>query len=131
MTVHDKTDALTAEMMAIGAAAREAARAMREADDATKTKALPAAAAAIRARKAEILAANALDLDAAKADDMPAAMLDRLTLNDARIEAMAKGVEEVAAPARSRWPRTGALDPAQWARHRARRHAHRRDRHHL
>ena len=49
MTLHDKNDALNAEMMAIGAAAREAARAVREADDATKTKALREAARAIRA----------------------------------------------------------------------------------
>ena len=37
MTVHNSSDALTAEMMTIGAAAREAARAMREAGDADKT----------------------------------------------------------------------------------------------
>ena len=55
MTVHDKNDALAAEMMALGQAAREAARAMREADDATKTKALNEAARAIRATKSEIL----------------------------------------------------------------------------
>ena len=46
MTLHDKNDALTAEMLAIGAAAREAARALREADDATKTKALAGSGAA-------------------------------------------------------------------------------------
>ena len=96
MTLHDKNDALKAEMTAIGAAAREAARPLREADDATKTKALQEAARAIRARKTEILAANARDLDAAKVNNMPAPMQDRLTLNEARIEAMAKGVEEVA-----------------------------------
>ena len=119
MTLHDKTDALTAEMMAVGAAAREAARAVREADDATKTKALREAARAIRARKAEILAANARDLDAAKANNMPAAMQDRLALNDARIEAMAKGVEDVAAQPDpngrelARWTRPNGLDIAR------------------
>ena len=121
MTLHDKTDALTAEMMAVGAAAREAARAVREADDATKTKALREAARAIRARKAEILAANARDLDAAKANNMPAAMQDRLALNDARIEAMAKGVEDVAAQPDpngrelARWTRPNGLDIARIA----------------
>ncbi len=119
MTLHDKTDALTAEMMAVGAAAREAARAVREADNATKTKALQQAAPAIRARKAEILAANARDLDAAKANNMSAAMQDRLALNDARIEAMAKGVEEVAAQPDpngrelARWTRPNGLDIAR------------------
>jgi glutamate-5-semialdehyde dehydrogenase len=119
MTLHDKNDALTAEMMAIGAAAREAARPLREADDATKTKALKEAARAIRARKAEILAANARDLEAAKANAMPAPMQDRLALNDARIEAMAKGVEEVASQPDpngrelKRWTRPNGLDIAR------------------
>jgi glutamate-5-semialdehyde dehydrogenase len=121
MTVHDKSDALTAEMMALGQAARDAARAVREADDTTKTKALKAAAAAIRARKGEILAANASDLAAAKEGGMAAAMVDRLTLNDARIEAMAKGVEEVAAQKDpngrelARWTRPNGLDIARVA----------------
>ncbi len=119
MTLHDKTDALTAEMMAIGAAARGAARAMREADDVTKTKALREAARAIRARKAEILAANARDLEAAKANNMSAPLQERLTLNDARIEAMANGVEEVAAQPDpngrelARWTRPNGLDIAR------------------
>ncbi len=121
MTLHDKNDALTAEMMAIGAAARDAARAVREADNATKTKALHEAARAIRAAKAEILAANARDLEAAKAGGMAVAMRDRLALNDARIEAMAKGVEDVAAQADpngrelARWTRPNGLDIARVA----------------
>jgi glutamate-5-semialdehyde dehydrogenase len=110
---------LAAEMMALGAAAREAARAVREADDATKTKALAAAATVIRARKSEILAANAKDIEAAKAGGMAVAMVDRLALNDARIEAMAKGVEEVAAQndpngrELARWTRPNGLDIAR------------------
>ena len=131
MTVHNSTDALAAEMLAIGAAARDAARAMREASDEAKTKALHVAAAAIRSRAAEILAANKGDIEAAKAANMPAPMVDRLMLNDARIEAMAKAIEDVAALARSGGARTGALVAAQWAGYRPRRHAHRRDRHHL
>ena len=97
MTLHDKNDALAAEMIAIGAAARDEARAVREADDATKTNALREAARAIRARKSEILSANARGIEAAKAGGMSVSMLDRLALNDARIEAMAKGIEDVAA----------------------------------
>jgi glutamate-5-semialdehyde dehydrogenase len=116
MTLHDKTDALTAEMIAIGAAARDAARAVREADDATKTKALLEAARSIRAHKVEILAANVRDLDAAKASGMAASMQDRLALNEARLEAMAKGVEDVAAQPDpngrelARWTRPNGLD---------------------
>ena len=119
MTLHDKTDALTADMIAIGAAARDAARAVREASDAIKTKALLEAARSIRARKAQILAANARDLEAATS--MPASMRDRLALNEARIEAMAKGVEDVAAQPDpngrelARWTRPNGLDIARVA----------------
>ena len=74
MTVHNSSDALTAEMLSIGAAARDAARAMREAGDAAKTKALQAAAAAIRSRAADILAANKADVEAATAANMAAPM---------------------------------------------------------
>jgi len=121
MTVHNSSDALAAEMLAIGAAARDAARAMREASDATKTKALTVAAAAIRRRAAEILTANQGDVDAAKAANMSAPMVERLMLNDARIEAMAKAVEEVAAlpdpvgRELSRWSRPNGLDIARVA----------------
>ncbi|HEY0266736.1 MAG TPA: glutamate-5-semialdehyde dehydrogenase [Rhizomicrobium sp.] len=121
MTVHNSTDALAAEMLTIGAAARDAARAMREAGDETKTKALIVAAAAIRSRAAEILAANRGDIEAAKAANMPANMVDRLTLNDARIEAMAQGIEVVAAlpdpvgRELARWSRPNGLDIARVA----------------
>jgi len=121
MTVHNSTDALAAEMMAIGAAARDAARAMREAGDEAKTKALKVAAAAIRSRAAEILAANQGDIEAAKATNLPANMIDRLALNDARIEAMAQGIEIVAAlpdpvgRELARWSRPNGLDIARVA----------------
>jgi glutamate-5-semialdehyde dehydrogenase len=121
MTLHDKSDALTAEMMAIGAAAREASRAMREASDDIKTKALREAAEAIRAHAQEILAANAKDIEAAEAAGLAAPLQERLALNPARIEAMAKGVEEVAAQADpngrelARWSRPNGLDIARVA----------------
>ena len=119
MNVH--APSLTAEMLALGARAREAARAMREAPDTLKSKALKEAAKAIRARKSDILAANAKDVEAAKAGGMSASMLDRLALNDARIEAMAKGVEDVAGQADpngrelARWTRPNGLDIARVA----------------
>jgi len=121
MTVHNTSDALAAEMMAIGAAAREAARAMREASDEAKTKALRVAAAAIRSRAAEILEANKGDIEAAKAANMAPNMIDRLALNDARIEAMAAGVEVVAdlpdpvGRELARWSRPNGLDIARVA----------------
>ena len=121
MTLHSPQHACAAEMLAIGERARQAARALREADDATKTKALLAAAKAIRARESEILAANAKDIEAAKAGGMAASLLDRLTLTPARIKAMAKGVEEVAGQADpngrelARWSRANGLDIARVA----------------
>lgn len=107
---------LAATMNAIGAAAREGARAIREAATETKDKALLAAAAAIRAQKPAILAANADDMARAKANGLSGAMLDRLMLDDKRIEAMAKGVEEIAAlpdpvgRELARWSRPNGLD---------------------
>jgi len=126
MTVHNSADAkvigdLAAEMLAIGVAARDAARAMREAGDEAKTKALTVAAAAIRRRAAEIMAANQGDIDAAKAANMSAPMVERLMLNDARIEAMAKAIEDVAAlpdpvgRELARWSRPNGLDIARVA----------------
>ncbi len=121
MTVHNSSDALAAEMMAIGAAARDAARAMREASDETKTKALMVAAAAIRRRAAEILAANQSDIDAARCANMSAPLVERLMLNDARIEAMAKAIEDVASlpdpvgRELARWSRPNGLDIARVA----------------
>ena len=121
MTVHNSADALAAEMLAIGAAARDAARAMREAGDEAKTKALTVAAAAIRRRAAEIMTANQGDIEAAKVANMPANMIDRLALNDARIEAMAQGIEIVAAlpdpvgRELARWSRPNGLDIARVA----------------
>ena len=121
MTVHNSSDALAAEMIAIGVAARDAARAMREASDEAKTKALIVAAAAIRSRVAEILSANKGDIEAAKSTNMPSNMVDRLMLNDARIEAMAKAIEVVAAlpdpvgRVLARWARPNGLDIARVA----------------
>jgi glutamate-5-semialdehyde dehydrogenase len=84
-----------AEMRAIGAKARAAARVLASAPAEQKTLALTAAARLLRERAAEILAANALDLSEAKAKGP--AFVDRLSLSDVRIEAIAKGLQGVAA----------------------------------
>lgn len=76
-------------------AARAATSALAAAPRAQKDQALLLAAAALRAHEAEITAANAEDI--AAAPGLSAAFRDRLMLNPARIEAMAKGLEEVAA----------------------------------
>src|SRR5580692_12674461 len=86
-----------AAMRAIDAKAREAARALANAPAQAKTSALIAAAGALRRSGAEILAANARDLEAARAKGVAPAFLDRLALDPERVEAMAEGVEIVAA----------------------------------
>jgi glutamate-5-semialdehyde dehydrogenase len=84
-------------MHGIGASAKSAARELASATPDAKNAALHAAAAAIRARKDEVLAANASDVARAEAKGVKGSFLDRLVLNDDRVEAMARGLEEVAA----------------------------------
>jgi glutamate-5-semialdehyde dehydrogenase len=86
-----------AEMMdSIGHAAVGAAQVLALASTDRKNAALAAAATSIRARAAQILAANAADVGAAEAAGLGGAMLDRLRLDAARVEAMAVGVEQIA-----------------------------------
>ena len=87
------TNALMAE---IGRAARRGAHAAALAPSAVKDAALRAAARDIRLAGAAILDANAQDVAAARASGASPAALDRLTLDPKRIEAMARGVEEIA-----------------------------------
>lgn len=84
------------EMLALGRAARRAADALTRTSGEARNAVLTAAAAAIRADKAGILEANAGDMAKAKAAGLSAAMIDRLALDDGRIEAMAAGVEAIA-----------------------------------
>ena len=88
---------IRAAMRAIGADARRAARALANAPVAQKNRALTAAARVLRQRAPEILAANARDLAEARAKGLTPALLDRLGLNETRIELVARGLEEVAA----------------------------------
>ena len=85
------------QMRGLGVAARAAARSLALALPEARTRALRAAAAAMRKSALDIVGANASDMQAAIAAGRPASFLDRLTLTTERIEAMAKGVEEVAA----------------------------------
>jgi glutamate-5-semialdehyde dehydrogenase len=83
-------------MAPIGRAAVAAAEVLARADTAQKNAALEAAAQALRRRRDEILAANAQDLEVARTRGLAAAMIDRLALDAVRVEAMARGVEEIA-----------------------------------
>ena len=64
--------------------------------EAERNAALRAAAALISQERAQILSANARDVAAAADADMKAAFIDRLTLDDARIDTMARGLEDIA-----------------------------------
>ena len=83
-------------MRRIGKAAKEAARALALTPSAAKNKALREAAASLRRRKNEILSENAKDVAAAEKKGLTVAMLDRLRLTDERLEATAKGLDEIA-----------------------------------
>ena len=84
-------------MHELGRAARVAARQLARADTTAKNLALQAIATEIRAKAADLMAANRKDVDRAKSEGRDGAFVDRLTLNKKSIERMAKGVEEVAA----------------------------------
>ncbi len=82
------------EWREITQAARNAYQKLALTSDAQRNSALVASAQAIRNHQVEILAANAKDLAAAQ--HLSSAMIDRLTLNEQRIEAMATGLEQMA-----------------------------------
>jgi len=84
-------------MRQVGQQAREASRIIARADSQVKNKALLTIAAAIRNHSTVLLSANQSDLAAARAAGMEPAMLDRLTLTEKGVAAMADGVEQVAA----------------------------------
>ncbi|WP_197054247.1 glutamate-5-semialdehyde dehydrogenase [Sphingomonas sp. 37zxx] len=92
----DQTD-WTARMRTLGLRARLAARILAASPSAARSAALRSAAAAIRAAAGVILDANATDMARAQANGLAPALLDRLRLDPARLEATAAGVEAVAA----------------------------------
>ncbi len=84
-------------MLYMGRVAREAARELAFTSTDVKNAALEAMATSLEARTEDILKANSHDIDAAKKKQREAAFIDRLTLDEAGIAAMAKALREVAA----------------------------------
>jgi glutamate-5-semialdehyde dehydrogenase len=84
-------------MQDFGEQARQASRAMSAADSGAKNAALLAIAQRIQASRKALMAANAEDMAAAHANGLEPALLDRLELTPARIDAMLEGIEQVAA----------------------------------
>jgi glutamate-5-semialdehyde dehydrogenase len=99
--------------------AREAARTLAKSDAARRHDALGRVAAALRTHADEILAENAADLEAARTAGITGAMLDRLALDQSRLEGMARAVEEVAelpevvGRVDARWRRPNGLEVAR------------------
>ncbi len=81
----------------ICAAAKRAARGLARCDTTVKDDALAAIAAALRERTPEILRANECDMQAGERERIGDALLDRLRLDEGRIEAIARAVEDIAA----------------------------------
>ncbi len=88
---------ITAYVADIGRRARAASRLTARASTAAKDAALHATAAALRRERAALVAANERDLSAARAAGLDPAFVDRLALTDAVIDAMAEGLEQIAA----------------------------------
>src|SRR5258708_1204031 len=102
-------------MTELAARARAAARVLALASPDQKNEALRAMERAIRANAATILAANAEDVAEVRAGGASAAFIDRLTLTQARIDAMADGIatgREIADPigvVTASWPRPNGM----------------------
>lgn len=111
--------AIAEQMLQRGRRARAAAETIRMAPPEVRTRALLAAAAALRARSDAILAANAEDIARARGNGLSEALIDRLALSPARIAAIADAVAEVAGlpdplgRETARWTRPNGLDIAR------------------
>jgi glutamate-5-semialdehyde dehydrogenase len=88
---------VAAYMHRVGEAARAAARLLARVDTSAKNAALTRAASLLRRDAQRLMQANALDVAAARAAGNDAAFVDRLTLAPQSIEAMARGLDEIAA----------------------------------
>ena len=95
MSEAQKIDDLTAMMAALGVRARRAARQLTTASTAEKNAALQNAANELRADAANILAANGEDMKLAAAQEVGQARLDRIMLDEARLEGIAQALEAI------------------------------------
>jgi len=103
----------------LGRDAVAAAQVLALASTEQKNRALAHVAVRLRADQSALLMANTLDMDAARAKGLSGALLDRLALDPGRIEAMARGVEDIAAltdpvgTISAQWTRPNGLDIAR------------------
>lgn len=97
MSVQSAHVDLSSYMAEIGRRAKAAAQVMALASTADKNRALEAMAERLLAQRQAVMAANAEDIKRAREQGLDSAMIDRLALNDRRIEAMAQGLQQIAA----------------------------------
>lgn len=97
LTKADTANDIAAVMAEVGRKARAAAAPLAIATTEQKNRALIAAADAMLEARADILEANKLDLGHAQKNGMAASFIDRLTLDDGRIKAIADGIRAIAA----------------------------------
>ncbi len=111
MSAHIAIENLENYMAGLGEKAVQAANILRLASPAQKEAALRAMAQAVRASAGEIIAANDKDMAAGTAKGLTGAMMDRLKLDSGRIEAIASGLEAIAA-----LPDPVGLEEKRWTR---------------
>jgi glutamate-5-semialdehyde dehydrogenase len=85
------------EALALGKNAKNASRGLARLSSAVKNRALVAMAEAIERQSEFLLKENKKDVEQGKKANLSSALIDRITLNSARIQAMAKGLRDVAA----------------------------------
>ncbi|MEE9422342.1 MAG: glutamate-5-semialdehyde dehydrogenase, partial [Gammaproteobacteria bacterium] len=83
-------------MRSLGEQAKAASKQMSEAESGAKNAALMAVAEALLNNRQQLSAENARDLESGRSNGLDAALLDRLELTDARIDAMAEGLRQIA-----------------------------------
>lgn len=88
---------ITTYMQDLGIAARESSRVLARVGTAVKNNALLAIASRLNDGRHNLLAANALDMENGRGNNLDTALLDRLELNDERIDDMIEGLNQVAA----------------------------------
>ena len=97
MSTEESTiEVMRQQLLELGKAARAAATVLAKASTQAKDEALMAAAETMRKNQGAILHANKTDMEEAQDRELTKAMLDRLLLTEDRIEAMAKGLEDIA-----------------------------------
>ena len=97
MSAEESTiEVMRQQLLELGKAARAAATVLAKASTQAKDEALMAAAKTMRKNQGAILHANKTDMEEAQDRELTKAMLDRLLLTEDRIEAMAKGLEDIA-----------------------------------